>query len=118
MLLCALCVVPVALVTHVANMWVAVWLVGLAAAAHQGWSANLYTTASDMFPKQAVGSMVGLGGMAGALGAMGLLKLTGAILKEHGNYSALFLIAASAYVIALAVMQMLAPRLEPAKIET
>jgi ACS family hexuronate transporter-like MFS transporter len=118
MLLCALCVLPVALVTHLSHMWVAIWLVGLAAAAHQGWSANLYTTASDMFPKQAVGSMVGLGGMAGALGAMGLLKLTGAILETSHSYSALFLIAAFAYVIALAVMHLLAPHLEPARIES
>ena len=85
MLLCALCVVPVVFVTKVQNMWVAVWLVGLAAAAHQGWSANLFTTASDMFPKRAVASMVGLGGMAGAFGAMGILKLTGYILARTGD---------------------------------
>ncbi len=116
MLACAICVVPVVLVTQVSNMWLAVWLVGLAAAAHQGWSANLYTTASDMFPKQAVGSIVGLGGMAGALGAMGLLKLTGAILKGGGSYATLFIIAGSAYLLALAVMHLLVPQLAPAKI--
>jgi ACS family hexuronate transporter-like MFS transporter len=116
MLVAALCVIPVAMVTHVSNMWTAVWLVGLAAAAHQGWSANLYTTASDMFPKQAVGSVVGLGGMAGALGAMGILKLTGYILGHSGSYTSLFLIAASAYVIALALLHLLAPKLTPAKI--
>jgi ACS family hexuronate transporter-like MFS transporter len=115
MLVCALCVVPVALVTHVSNMWTAVWLVGLAAAAHQGWSANLYTTASDMFPRQAVGSVVGIGGMAGALGAMGLLKLTGYILAHTGSYVVLFFIAASAYSIALALLHALAPRLAVAK---
>jgi len=97
-------------------MWTAVWLVGLAAAAHQGWSANLYTTASDMFPKQAVGSVVGIGGMAGALGAMGLLKLTGYILGHTGSYVLLFCIAASAYLIALALMHALAPRLDVAKV--
>lgn len=116
MLVCAVCVAPVALVTHVSNMWTAVWLVGLAAAAHQGWSANLYTTASDMFPKQAVGSVVGIGGMAGALGAMGLLKLTGYILAHTGSYVALFFIAASAYLIALALLHALAPRLAMAKV--
>jgi ACS family hexuronate transporter-like MFS transporter len=118
MLICAVCVVPVVLVTQVQNMWTAVWLVGLAAAAHQGWSANLFTTASDMFPKQAVGSIVGLGGMAGALGAMGILKLTGAILTATGSYTTLFLIAGSAYLVALALMQVLAPRLAPAKISS
>jgi MFS transporter, ACS family, hexuronate transporter len=116
MLICALCVVPVVFVTKVQNMWAAVWLVGLAAAAHQGWSANLFTTASDMFPKRAVASMVGLGGMAGAFGAMGILKLTGYILDRTGDYTTLFLIAGSAYLIALAVLHMLAPRLEPAKL--
>ena len=116
MLVCAICVVPVVLVTQVTNMWAAVWLVGLAAAAHQGWSANLFTTASDMFPKQAVGSVVGLGGMAGALGAMGILKLTGYILERTGSYTVLFLIAGSAYLIALAILHALAPKLEPAKV--
>jgi len=116
MLVCAVCVVPVVLVTQMSNMWVAVWLVGLAAAAHQGWSANLYTTASDMFPKQAVGSVVGLGGMAGALGAMGILKLTGYILERTGSYTILFLIAGSAYLLALTALHLLAPRLAPAKL--
>jgi ACS family hexuronate transporter-like MFS transporter len=116
MLICALCVVPVVFVTQVSNMWTAVWLVGLAAAAHQGWSANLFTTASDMFPKQAIGSIVGIGGMAGALGAMGILKLTGAILTATGSYTTLFIIAGSAYVVALAAMHLLVPRLAPAKV--
>jgi ACS family hexuronate transporter-like MFS transporter len=116
MLVCAICVVPVVLVTQVSGMWTAVWLVGLAAAAHQGWSANLYTTASDMFPKQAVGSVVGLGGMAGALGAMGILKLTGYILERTGSYTVLFLIAGSAYLIALATLHLLAPKLATAKL--
>ncbi len=116
MLICAVCVVPVVFVTQVSNMWAAVWLVGLAAAAHQGWSANLFTTASDMFPKQAVGSIVGIGGMAGALGAMGILKLTGAILTATGSYTTLFIIAGSAYLVALALMHLLVPRLAPAKI--
>ncbi|MHA3775167.1 MFS transporter [Verrucomicrobiota bacterium sgz303538] len=116
MLIGALRVVPVVFVTQVSNMWVAVWLVGLAAAAHQRWSANLFTTASDMFPKQAVGSIDGIGGMAGALGAMGILKLTGAILTATGSYMTLFIIAGSAYLIALTVMHLLAPRLAPAKV--
>jgi len=116
MLVCAVCVTPVVLVTQVSGMWTAVWLVGLAAAAHQGWSANLYTTASDMFPKRAVGSVVGLGGMAGALGAMGILKLTGYILSHTGSYTALFLIAGSAYLIALATLHLLAPKLAAAKL--
>lgn len=117
LLVCALCVVPVVLVTQVESMWVAVGLVGLAAAAHQGWSANLFTTASDMFPKQAVGSIVGLGGMAGAVGAMLILKLTGYILTRTGSFTVLFIIAGSAYLFSLAVIHLLVPRLEPARFE-
>jgi ACS family hexuronate transporter-like MFS transporter len=123
LLVCALCVVPVVFVTQMSNMWYAVGLVGLAAAAHQGWSANLFTTASDMFPRQAVGSVVGLGGMAGAFGAMLILKLTGYILGDTvstsggGNFAPLFIIAGSAYLLSLLIMQILVPRLEPAEIE-
>jgi MFS transporter, ACS family, hexuronate transporter len=116
LLVCALCVVPVAFVTQLSNMWIAVLLVGLAAAAHQGWSANLFTTASDMFPKQAVGSVVGLGGMAGAVGAMLILKLTGYILSHTGSFTALFIIAGTVYLLSLLVIHLLVPRLEPAKV--
>jgi ACS family hexuronate transporter-like MFS transporter len=118
LLICAICVVPVASVTQLRNMWFAVVLVGLAAAAHQGWSANLFTTASDMFPKQAVGSIVGLGGMAGALGAMLILKITGYVLTKTGSFTVLFIIAGSAYLISIAAIHLLVPRLEPARIRT
>jgi len=118
LLICACCVVPVALVTQMRNMWIAVLLVGLAAAAHQGWSANLFTTASDMFPKRAVGSIVGLGGMAGALGAMLILKITGYVLTRTGSFTVLFIIAGSAYLISIAAIHLLVPRLEPARIST
>ena len=118
LLVCALCVIPVVFVTQLSNVWYAVSLVGLAAAAHQGWSANLFTTASDMFPKQAVGSIVGLGGMTGALGAMLILKVTGYVLTQTGSFTLLFIIAGSAYSIALAIIHLLVPRLEPAQILT
>ena len=124
LLICALCVVPVVFVTQVANMWIAVLLVGLAAAAHQGWSANLFTTASDMFPRQAVGSVVGLGGMAGALGAMLILTISGYVLGGGGHggqpsegYGVLFIMAGSAYLVSLLIIHLLVPRLEPARIE-
>ena len=95
----------------------AVALISLAAAAHQGWSANLFTLVSDMFPKQAVGSVVGLGGMAGAVGGMLIAKLTGYILQATGSYVPVFLIGAFAYLVALAIIQILVPRLEPAQLE-
>jgi ACS family hexuronate transporter-like MFS transporter len=117
MLICALAVVPIVFASMTSDLWVAVLLVGLAAAAHQGWSANIFTTASDMFPKQAVGSVVGIGGMAGAVGGMFIAKLVAYILETTGSYVPIFAIAASAYLIALLVIHLLAPNLEPAKID-
>ena len=91
-------------------------VIGIAAAAHQGWSANIFTIASDMFPKQAVGSVVGIGGMAGAIGGMFIAKLVAYILDTTGSYVPIFAIAASAYLVALLIIHLIAPRLEPAKI--
>lgn len=117
MLVCALCVVPIIFVTQVKSLWPAVFLIGLAAAAHQGWSANVFTLASDMFPRQAVGSVVGIGGMAGAIGGMFVAKAAGYILEWTGSYWLLFIIAGSAYLLALLVVQLLAPRLQAAALE-
>jgi ACS family hexuronate transporter-like MFS transporter len=116
MLTCALAVVPIIMASRVQSMWGAVALVSLAAAAHQGWSANLFTIASDTFPKQAVGSVVGLGGMAGAIGGMLIAKITGYVLQWSGSYLPVFVIAAFAYLIALAIVQLLVPRLEAVKL--
>ncbi|MBK8316201.1 MAG: MFS transporter [Acidobacteria bacterium] len=116
MLICAISVVPVAFAANVPNAWGAVLLVGLAAAAHQGWSANIYTTASDMFPRKAVGSVVGIGGMAGAVGGMLISKLVGYILQFTGSYVPIFIIAGSTYLIALLIVHLLVPRLEPAEL--
>lgn len=117
MLICALLVMPVVFAAKTSNVWVAVLLIGLATAAHQGWSANIFTTASDMFPRKAIGSIVGIGGMAGALGGMAISKIVGYILQWTGSYVPIFIIASSAYIVALGVMHLLAPNLEPAKIE-
>ena len=115
MLVCALAVVPMIFASGAKNMWVAVALIGIAAAAHQGWSANMFTMASDMFPRKAVGSVVGFGGMAGAVGGMLIAKLTGYILQATGSYVPVFLIAAFTYLTALAIIHLIVPRLEPAK---
>lgn len=116
MLVCALAVVPIVIASTASNLWLAVILIGIAAAAHQGWSANLFTVSSDMFPKQAVGSVVGIGGMFGAIGGMVISPLVGYILQTTGSYVPIFIIAASAYLVALLIIHLLAPRLEPAKI--
>jgi len=116
MLVCALCVVPVVFAAHASNLWVATLLIGLAASAHQGWAANLFALASDLFPVQAVASVVGLGGMAGALTAMAFSESTGFILEKTGSYWSLFGIASSAYLVALALIHWLSPKLQPVKL--
>ena len=116
MLICALSVVPIMFAAKAANLWVAVGLVALAAAAHQGWSANLFTLASDMFPRRAVGSVVGIGGMAGAIGGMLIALVVGEILQRTGSYVPIFIIAGSAYLLALTVIHLLAPKIQPAEV--
>ena len=116
MLICALCVVPIVFASQVSSVWSAVALISLAAAAHQGWSANIFTTASDMFPRRAVGSVVGIGGMAGAVGGMLIATATGLLLQFTGSYHSVFVLAGSAYLVALFVMHLLAPKLEPADV--
>ncbi len=115
MLICALSVVPIVLASQASSLWTAVALLGLATAAHQGWSANLFTTTSDMFPRKAIGSVVGLGGMAGAIGGMVIATAAGFILEFTGSYLILFIIAGSAYLLALAILHMLAPKLTEVK---
>jgi ACS family hexuronate transporter-like MFS transporter len=116
MLTCALCVVPVVAAPLVASQWVAVLLIGVAAAAHQGFSANLFTLTSDMFPRRAVGSVVGIGGFAGAMGGFLMNRAAGRLRDMTGNYIAMFAIAASAYLLALLVIHVLVPRLQPVDI--
>ncbi|MEO6655074.1 MAG: MFS transporter [Pyrinomonadaceae bacterium] len=116
MLICALLVIPVVFATSTNNLWVSVILISIAAAAHQGWSANIFTTASDMFPRQAVGSIVGFGGMAGSIGGMILQASVGYIVTYTGSYFSVFIIAASCYLLALLIIHLLAPNLEPAEI--
>jgi ACS family hexuronate transporter-like MFS transporter len=117
MLVCALCVVPIIFAANASNLWVAVTLVGIAAAAHQGWSANLFTFSSDMFPRRAVGSVVGFGGMAGAIGGMLIAKTTGYLLEWTGSYYPVFLIAGFAYLGALLVIHLLVPVIKPVRID-
>ena len=118
LLIAALLIVPTALAPLANSLWVAVAIVSLAAAAHQWWSANLFTLTSDMFPKQALGSVVGLGGFAGAAGGVLFQRLTGRILEANGgNYVPVFMICGSLYVLALIIIHFLAPRMEPVKLE-
>ena len=118
MLLCAVCVVPVTFAVQAHHLWAAVGLISLAAAAHQGWSANLFTLVSDMFPRRAVGSVVGIGGMAGAVGGMVFAAAVGHCLQwTHSDYAPLFLVCGAAYLVALGLIQLLVPQVRLSEIQ-
>ena len=115
MLAMALLIVPTALAPFARSMWLAVAIVAVAAAAHQAWSANVYTLASDMFPRAAVGSVVGIGAFAGAMGGVAFQRIVGRVLDANGgNYVPVFMVCGSAYVVAWVIIHLLAPRLRPA----
>jgi ACS family hexuronate transporter-like MFS transporter len=119
MLLFAICIVPVVFAKQTNNIWVVVFIIGLAAAAHQAWSANIFTTVSDMFPKYAVSSVVGIGGMAGSIGGSLFPLVVGWLLNHYkilGNigagYNIIFIIAGCAYLVAWGMMHLFAPKME------
>ncbi len=118
MLLCACAVLPVFFAQSIDNLWLAVLIIGIATAAHQAFSANLYTLPSDLFPRGAVGSVVGIGGTVGAIGGMAMAKYAGYVLDSIGSYTPLFAVAASAYFVALAAVHLLSPRLERVSVAT
>jgi len=117
MLVCALAVVPVMFAAKAGNLWLAVGLIGLATAGHQGWSANAFTLTSDLFPRRAVASVVGIGGFAGAVGGMLISTVVGLLLEATGSYVPVFLMAGFAYLFALLVVHLLVPRMQPAQLE-
>ena len=115
MLLFAICVVPIALAPRV-GLWGAVGLIGLAGAAHQAWSATLYTTVSDMFPKRVVATLIGIGSAAGSLGGIGFPILTGIVLDHfHDGYTIVFAFCSAAYLLAFVVNHLLAPSFAPVR---
>lgn len=116
LLACALAVTPIMVAARSTDAWLAVFLIALAAGAHQGWSANLYTLASDMFPGDAVASVVGFASMVGAIGGMLVAKAVGYILQRTGSYVPVFIMAGLAYLVALCFVQVLAPRLKAAHV--
>jgi ACS family hexuronate transporter-like MFS transporter len=114
MLVFAICVIPIVFAQYATNIWVAVGLISLAAASHQAWSANIFTTASDMFPKNTVSSVVGIGGMAGSVGGIIFPLITGHLLDYYkvlgdltAGYNVLFMICGSSYLIAWLIMRCL-----------
>jgi ACS family hexuronate transporter-like MFS transporter len=117
MLVCAFLVTPIFFAQYYDSLWTAVLVIGVATAAHQAFSANLYTLPSDLFPRSAVGSVIGIGGTVGAVGGMIFTLYTGQILDKLGTYTPIFVVAGSAYFVALAIVHMLSPRLERAQID-
>lgn len=116
MIIAGLCVLPLLFVTGVSNMWLAVLLIGIALAGHQAFSTNLLSIPPDMFPKRAVGSVIGLGGFAGGIGGMIMAKSTGLVLDAtEGNYTIIFAMCTTVYFLAVAAIHLLSPRL--AKVE-
>ena len=112
MLICAVAVMPVFAAQYVDSLWAAVAIIGLAAAAHQAWSANLFTLPSDTVPQTAMGSVIGIGGAAGAVGGMLMAKYTGFVLERFDSYWPIFLVAGSVYLLALLIIQWLVPDLK------
>jgi len=112
MLLASILVLPVTFAMHADNLWLAVAVVGAATAGHQAFSANLYTFPSDVFPRQAVGSVVGIGGTAGAIGGMLMSKYAGWVLDSIGSYTPIFMVAGAVYFLALAAIHVLSPRMQ------
>ena len=111
MLVCAIFVTPIFFAQYVDNLWLAVLIIGTAAAAHQAFSANVYTLPSDLFPRSAVGSVIGIGGTVGAVGGMFFSLYIGQILDKVGTYTPIFIVAGCAYFVALAAVHFLSPRL-------
>lgn len=116
LLICALCVVPIFFAAQTSSLTVAIGLISLATAAHQGWAANMYTFASDLFPKNVVASVTGIGGMFGAVGGILLALLAGRIITAFG-YLPMFIIASCSYLIALVIIHLVLPKLEPVRPE-
>ena len=115
LLICAIMVVPIYWASGIDDLWPAVILIGLGMAAHTGWSANMYTLATDFFPKKDMGTVVGFIGMAGAVGGMLMASATGHLLEATGSYKILFIIAASMYGIALVIIHLLVPNIDAVK---
>jgi MFS transporter, ACS family, hexuronate transporter len=116
MLVCASLILPIFLASRVSSLWSAIGILGLATAAHQGWSANLFTTASDMFPRSSVGAVVGIGGMAGSVGAVLFSLSTGWVLQSYHSYTPLFSVAAASYLVGLLFLMVMTPGLRRADV--
>jgi len=115
-LICALFVLPLIFVAQIQNGWLAVILIGFAAAAHQGWASNIFTVVSDIYPKNTVGTMIGLSGFTGAIGGALSASFVGLLLKFTGSYTLIFVTASSMYLIAWLTLKIFIPKIEELKL--
>jgi MFS transporter, ACS family, hexuronate transporter len=115
-LICALIILPVMMVSQVQSLWFAVVLIAIAAAGHQGWASNIFTIVSDIYPKNAVGSMMGLSGFAGAVGGALSASFIGLLLKSHGSYFLIFLIASIVYLVNWLIIKIFIKEIRPIEI--
>ncbi|MGF7077673.1 MFS transporter [Mucilaginibacter sp. UYCu711] len=113
--ICAMLVLPLVFATQVQNIWLVVIIIGMATAAHQGWASNIFTVISDIYPKQAVGTMAGLSGFTGAIGGALAASFVGLILKFTGSYMPIFLIASTMYILAWLILKLMIPKISPIK---
>jgi MFS transporter, ACS family, hexuronate transporter len=114
---CAVGILPIVLVPFIHNLWIVVALVCLAMAAHQGWSANLFTVPSDLFPKAAVASVVGIGGLLGAAAGAGFDVFVGHIVEWTHSYVVVFAVCGCTYFVALLLLHLMSPKFTPAKVK-
>lgn len=112
-LICALIILPIMFVTQIQNIWIAVILIAFAAAGHQGWASSIFTIVSDIYPKEAVGSMIGLSGFAGAIGGALSATFIGLLLEKTGSYFLIFLLASTVYVMNWLILRIFIPKITP-----
>jgi len=115
--ICALCTLPVSAAPYVRSPWLAAAFFGLAGAAHQGWSATMYSVVGDIFPKRAVASVVGFGGMLASLLSMGFFYLVGHVLQGEGTYKTIMLVCGSAYLVAWTMFHIGVPIIKPVEVK-
>lgn len=115
LLICAIIILPVVFATRTSNQWISVLLIGLAAGGHQAWSANVFTLVSDVFPKKATASVVGIGGMVGSIASIAANFGLGHVLDNSGKigYTFAFLIAGSLYLFCLLFVHLIMPKMTP-----
>jgi MFS transporter, ACS family, hexuronate transporter len=116
-LICAVLVLPLIFVSHISNLWIVAVIIGFAGAAHQGWASNIYTIVSDIYPKNTVGTMIGLSGFTGAIGGALSASFVGLLLKFTGSYTLIFVIASSMYIFAWLVLKLFIPKIQELNVD-